>query len=365
MIAGDTAVRDRFGVLPDGREVHRYTLGGPEGVTLCVLDYGAAVQQLWVPDATGAYANVVLGSADLPGYTKEPSDFFGAVIGRCANRVAGATVTVDGTEHALPANHGPHTLHGGPDGFHRRLWDVVAADRHRLTLRLVSPHGDQGLPGELTVHVTYTVEHTTVRIDLEATTTAPTVVNLTHHAHFNLAGEASGSTARHTLQVNASRFTPVRGDLIPLGWHAEVAGTAFDLRLPRTVDCIRHSPSRQIRLAHGLDHNYVLTADDGRPAAVLADPASGRMMELFTDQPGLQAYTGNFFDGSHTGTGGAPYDVAAGVALEPQTPPDAVHHTGEQDWPSPILRPGETYRSNLRWRFCARQPSAAAGSVHP
>jgi len=344
-------MRERFGDLTDGRTVHRYKLGGDAGVTLCVLDYGAAVQQLWAPDATGSYANVVLGANDISGYLKDPSDFFGAVIGRCANRIADAALLLEGDLHRLPTNDGSHTLHGGPEGFHRRLWDVIEAEPHRLTLGLVSADGDQGFPGELTVRVSYVVAGQEVRVDFEASTTAPTVVNLTQHSHFNLAGESSGSVGRHTLQVNAAKFTPVREDLIPVGRHAEVAGTAFDLRRPRTIEAVRSSRSRQIRITQGLDHNFVLDPDLDRPAAVLADPSSGRALELYTDQPGLQAYTGNFFDGTHRGTGGVPYGAAAGVALEPQGLPDAVHHEGEEGWPSVTLHPGEVYRSKLRWRF--------------
>lgn len=342
---------ESFGVLADGRTVRRFTLGEEDGLQLRVLDYGAAVQELWVPDRQGRRANVVLGAPDLAGYTKVPSDFFGAVIGRCANRIDRARIRVAGVEHRLVPNEGQLTLHGGPEGFHRRLWTVEEHTTHSLTLGLISPDGDQGFPGELTAHVHYALGDAQVSIDYSATTTAATVVNLTNHAHFNLAGESSGSIDHHLLSIDADRFTPVRSDMIPLGPLTEVADTALDLRIPTLIQRARTARDRQIRVAHGLDHNYVLAASGGRPAAVLSDPTSGRVLEVFTDQPGLQVYSGNFFDGTHRGTGGALYDVAAGVALETQAFPDAAHHQDQPGWPSVVLRPGDVYRSRTRWRL--------------
>ena len=316
---------------------------------LRVLDLGAAVQELWVPDAKGSRANVVLGAPDVAGYEKDPSDYLGAVVGRCANRVAGASVRIDGRDHALPANDGPNTLHGGPDGFHRRSWQVEHAEADEIVLTLTSPDGDQGLPGEVAVTVRYRVEGTEVRFEWTATTTATTVVNLTQHAHLNLGGESSGSIGAHTLRVAADSFTPVGPDLLPTGQVAPLEGTALDLRRPRPLDEVRLADDPQVRFARGLDHNYVLTS--GEPAAVLADPPSGRVLEVFTDRPGLQVYTGNFFDGSQVGTGGTAYAEAAGVALEAQAWPDAVHHQGEEGWPSALLETDRTMRSTTVWRF--------------
>jgi aldose 1-epimerase len=336
-----TAAPELFGSTRDGHEVHVHTLGHEPGVVLRVLDLGAAVHELWAPDAAGRRADVVLGAPDVAGYEKTPSDYYGAVVGRCANRVTGAVATIDGRTHDLLANDGENTLHGGPDGFQARLWDVAHADEHEIVLRLVSPAGDQGLPGELSVEVRYRVEASQVTFEWSATTTATTLANLTQHTHFNLAGESSGSIDGHLLRVAAEAFTPAGEDLAPTGEVAPVTGTALDLRQARRLGDVRP-----------LDHNFVLSGAE--PAAVLTDPASGRVLELFTDRPGLQVYTGNFFDGTQVGTGGVAYDVAAGVALEPQVWPDAVHHQDDPDWPSPLLEPGRTLRSTTRWRFSAQ-----------
>lgn len=330
-----------FGTTRDGREVHCHTLGEEPGVVLRVLDLGAAVHQLWVPDAGGRCANVVLGAPDVAGYEKTPSDYLGAVVGRCANRIAGASVTIDGRTHTLPANDGPHTLHGGPGGFHSRTWTVEHADTREIVLGLVSPDGDEGLPGEVRVEVRYRVEGSEVRFEWSATTTATTPVSLTQHSHFNLAGEASGSIAGHTLRVAADAFTPVGDDLIPTGVVEDLTGHALDLREARPLGDV-----------HPVDHNYVLSGD--RPSAVLTDPVSGRVLEVTTDRPGLQVYSGGFFDGSQVGTGGVPYDAGAGVALEPQAWPDAVHHQDDGAWPSVLLEPGRTLRSVTTWRFSGR-----------
>ncbi len=342
---------ERFGSLPDGRTVSRYTLGTPGGLALRVLDLGAVVQQLWVPDSGGERANVVLGCADVAGYLRSPGDYYGAVVGRFANRVAGAELVLGGETYALAANDGPHCLHGGTDGFHRRLWTVQHVDSTSLTLSLVSPDGDKGFPGELHVEVTYEVSRDEVRIGYRATTDATTVVSLTQHAHFNLSGEGSGTVEDQRLRVAADRFTPVGPDLIPTGAIAEVAGTPLDLRGgPRLGDALRSGHEQVVR-GRGYDHNYVLGGGDGDPAAVLRDPVSGRTLEVRTDQPGIQVYTGNFFDGTHQGIRGRSYRQGDGVALETQTYPDGPHHQVEPDWPSGLLRVGEAFASSTSWRF--------------
>lgn len=339
-----TATPQLFGSTRDGREVHLHTLGREPGVVLRVLDLGAAVHQLWVPDAAGNRADVVLGSPDVAGYEKTPSDYFGAVVGRVANRVAGAEVVIDGRTYALPADDGPHTLHGGPDGFHTRVWTIEHADDAELVLSLVSPDGDQGLPGEVRIEARYRVEGLEVTFGWTATTTATTPVSLTQHSHFNLAGEASGDVRGHTLRVAADAVTPVGPDLIPTGEIAPTQGTPLDLREARPLDGIP-----------ALDHNFVVRDGGEQPAAVLTDPGSGRVLEVFTDSPGLQVYSGGFFDGSQVGKGGVAYDRAAGIALEPQVWPDAVHHQDDPRWPSVLLDPGETAGSTTRWRFSTTQ----------
>jgi aldose 1-epimerase len=342
---------ERFGELPDGRAVTRYTIGGSPGVELKVLDIGAIVQELWVSDRGGTRANVVLGSADLAGYLASPHDFYGAVVGRVANRIARAELPVGGAVYRLLANDGRHMLHGGPDGFHRRLWDVIHFDDATIRLQLISPDGDQGFPGQLTATVEYQVRQDEVTITYTATTTATTAVNLTQHAHFNLGGESTGSIDDHTLQVNAIAYTPASDDLIPTGELTGLDGTALDLRVPKALGALRRSNDPAIQSKRGLDHNYVLGGSSAGPAAVLVHPVSGRRLEIRTDQPGLQVYTGNFFDGTHQGTGGHPYQRGAGVALETQGFPDAVHHEGRPCWPSILLKPGSTLQTWTRWRL--------------
>ncbi len=343
-------MRDHFGTLPDGNAVSRYTLGRPGGLQLRVLDLGAVVQELWVPDREGRLANVVLGFADIDGYVEAAGDFYGAVVGRFANRIAGAELELDGTTYRLAASDGPHTLHGGAEGFHRRLWEVDRADDTSMTLSLLSPDGDQGFPGNLHATVSYEVTEDEVRIGYTARSDAPTVVSLTQHAHFNLAGEGSGSAEDHLLQVSAGRYTPVGSDLIPTGELEDVAGTPFDLREPLPIGKRLREGHPQLRRARGYDHNLVLDQEAG-PAAVLEDPSSGRRLEVHTDRPGLQLYTCNFQDGTHYGTSGRSYRQGDGVALETQSFPDGPHHLGEPGWPDPVLRPDEVLRTSTVWRF--------------
>jgi aldose 1-epimerase len=343
-------VRDDFGVLPDGRPVTRWTLGGSGGIRLRVLDLGGVVQELTVPDRQGRLANVVLGFADVDGYVEAAGDYYGAVVGRFANRVAGAAVELDGTTHRLAANDGPHALHGGTDGFHRRLWTVEEAGDDRISLSLVSPDGDQGFPGTLRATVTYEVTADEVRIGYTAESDATTVVSLTQHGHFNLAGEGSGSVEGHLLRVAADRYTPVGPDLIPTGELAPVEGTPFDLREARPIGERLRADHPQLRRGRGYDHNLVLLPGVA-PAAVLEEPVSGRRLEVHTDRPGIQVYTCNFQDGSHYGASGRSYRQGDGVALETQTFPDGPHHLGEPGWSDPVLRPGETYRTTTVWRF--------------
>jgi aldose 1-epimerase len=310
-------------------------LGDPDGLQLRVLALGAVVQRLWVPEASGRRVNVVLGSRDLSAYTCEPPDYFGAVIGRVANRISGGVLQIGGTPYRLAVNEGDSTLHGGPAGFHTRTWDIVDVGDLHVSLELVSPDGDQGFPGTLTVRVTYRVTDREVIVDYRATTDATTPVNLTQHSHVNLAG--AGTVAGHRLQVAASRFTPVDEHRLPLGEHLDVAGSRWDLRSP--------TPLSGVLAAGGLDHNFVLDGPPVSPAAVLSDPASGRVLEVFTDRPGLQVYTGNAFHSLYP-----PY---AGIALETQAFPDSPAHEGEPDWPSILLEPGQVWRSRTTWRFSA------------
>ncbi|WP_219664117.1 aldose epimerase family protein [Streptomyces bambusae] len=355
-----TVTQENAAVLPDGRRITRWTFGSPEGVTAEVLSLGARLQALYTPDRDGQCANVVLGcesTADLFG----EAAYFGATVGRYANRIAGGTLPLGGTTHRLATQQGGHTLHGGPDGFATRLWDGVpvrVGRRAGVRFRMDSPDGDQGFPGALTAEVTYLLgPDGELSLTYRATTDAPTVVNLTNHMYVNLAGEGSGTVLGHLLRVEAARYIPVDAELIPLGPAESVSGTPFDLREARTIGARITEEHPQIRRAgDGFDHNWVLDGTGLRRAAVLSHPASGRRVECLTTEPGLQVYTGNHFDGSLTGRSGRPYVAYAGIALETQRFPDSPNRP---EYPSTYLRPGEEYRSTTAYRFSVEEGKAA------
>ncbi|MEV8539296.1 aldose epimerase family protein [Streptomyces sp. NPDC051572] len=322
-----------FGTLPDGTPVHRWTLE-QAGVRVRVLSYGGIVQSVEVPDRDGHVADVVLGFADLDGYLAHPEPYLGALVGRYANRIAGGRFPLDGVTYSLAQNNAPNSLHGGERGFDKRVWDVEPVE-HGLRLSRVSAHGEEGFPGRLDVTATYTLDESgALRFVYEATTDAPTVVNLTNHSYFDLSGAGSaGGAGGHELRLAASRFTPVDGDLIPTGALDDVAGTRFDFREARKV-------------GSGYDHNFVL--DKGvTPAAVeiaeLHDPASGRVLTVATTEPGIQLYTGEHL--------ADPFAPGAGIALETQHFPDSPNRP---EFPSTELRPGDTYRSETVYGFSAR-----------
>ncbi|WP_052852249.1 aldose epimerase family protein [Streptomyces avicenniae] len=349
---GSAPRREVFGTLADGTEVHRWTLERG-GTLLRVLSYGGIVQTLERPDRAGQSANVSLGFDDLEPYTTV-SPYFGALIGRYANRVAGGSFTLDGDKHRLPVNDGPNTLHGG-DGFHRRVWDVEPAGEHGLTLRLTSQDGDQGFPGTLRVRVEYRLgPEGELRIDYRATTDAPTVVNLTSHVYFHLGGEGGGSVADHRLGLAAAHYTPVDGTLIPTGEVAPVAGTPFDFRRAKPLGRDLRAGHPQLLRAQGYDHNLVL--DKGvtaapEHAATLYDPGSGRVLTVATTEPALQLYSGNSLDGTLTGPSGRAYRQGDALCLETQHFPDSPNHPA---FPSTVLRPGETYSSATVYAFAVR-----------
>ena len=354
--AGAFAGRPRsepFGRLPDGTEVQRWTLSRG-GTRLAVLSYGGIVQSLEVPDRHGRRVNVSLGFDALDPYLTATT-YFGALIGRYGNRIAGGRFTLDGHDYQLPVNDGPNSLHGGDAGFDKRVWEVTPSGPAGLTLHRVSPDGEEGYPGTLDVRVDYTLTaEGDLRLDYTATTDAPTVVNLTNHTYFNLAGEGSGSVLGHRLEIAASRYTPVDETLIPTGELATVSGTPFDFRHAKPVgqDIRRNHP--QLRRGQGFDHNFVL--DKGitsrpRHAATLHDPDSGRVLEVRTTEPGVQFYSGNFLDGSLNGTSGSAYRQSDGLCLETQHFPDSPN---QPHFPSTVLRPGQTYRSTTVYAFGAR-----------
>jgi aldose 1-epimerase len=345
-----------FGRTRDGRPVTRFDLLAPDGSGVALIDHGAVVLELRVPDRDGRLDNVVLGHAELAGYEAN-APYFGALVGRCANRIAGAAFELDGERYRLPPNEGATHLHGGPDGFHTRAWEaaVEAADEGEaaLTMRRTSPDGEAGYPGTLEVEARFawTASHE-LRLRIEAVCDAPTPVNVAHHGYWNLTGEGAGTVDGHRLTVEADAYLPVDAGLIPSGEIAPVDGTPFDLRRGPAIGTVVRTDHPQVRIAGGVDHAFVLRGGGAgpRPVARLEDPVSGRGMTLRTDRPSLQVYTGNALDGAVVGRSGRRYRQGDGVALEPQGFPDALHHPS---FPSVVLRPGERYRSESVFAFDA------------
>ncbi|MGP3970808.1 aldose epimerase family protein [Streptomyces sp. 6N223] len=351
--SGSAPRREPFGSLADGTKVERWTISRG-GTRIKVLSYGGIVQSLELPDRTGRYANVSLGFDSLDPYVSD-SPYFGALIGRFGNRIAKGKFTLDGTEYTLPVNDGPNSLHGGDKGFDKRVWNVTPNGPASLVLTYTSPDGEMGYPGTLDVKVTYTLTASgAFQIDYEATTDAPTVANLTSHIYFNLAGEGSGGIYDHRLGIAATRFTPVNDTLIPTGELAPVAGTPFDFRQPKPIGRDIRESHEQVLYGQGFDHNFVLDKGiTGKPeqAATLYDPLSGRRMDIATTEPGLQFYSGNFLDGTLTGTSGKVYRQGDALCLETQHFPDSPN---QPDFPSTVLRPGKTYRSTTLHTFGTR-----------
>ncbi|MFE5400783.1 aldose epimerase family protein [Streptomyces sp. NPDC056580] len=352
---GRRPVKELFGRLADGTKVYRWSLENG-GIRMKVLSYGGVVQTLEVPDARGRHANVVAGFDGIDDYVAK-SPYFGALIGRYGNRIGKGLFTLDGTSYQLSVNDGVNSLHGGAKGFDKRVWDVEPfTDGADVGLRLyyTSVDGEMGYPGTLRSKVTYTLTRRGEwRIDYEATTDRATVVNLTSHVYWNLAGEGSGTIEDHELTIAAARYTPTDAGLIPTGELARVAGTPFDFRRAKPIGRDIRSGHEQQVLAKGYDHNWVL--DKGvtaRPEhiATLRDPRSGRTLRIATDQPGLQFYSGNFLDGTLTGTGGRTYRQGDALCLETQHFPDSPNHAA---FPSTVLRPGQTYRTTTVHTFGA------------
>ncbi len=336
-----------FGTTPDGAHVDLYTLTNRRGMVAKIATYGATLTQLLVPDRDGKIADVTLGFDNLKQYETQ-SPYFGATIGRYGNRIAKGTFELDGKTYTLATNNGPNHLHGGMKGFDKKVWAAAPSDSPdgpSLKLTCQSPDGEEGYPGTLDVAVTYTLtDADALRIDYSATTDAATVFNPTNHTYFNLGGEGSGSILDETLTVNADAYLPVDADMIPTGELKPVKGTPFDFTMPTVIG------SRFDRLDNGYDHNFVLNHKPGEVAlaARLSDPTSGRVMEVRTDQPGIQVYTGNFLDGKTVGAGGNAYAKNGAVCLETQHFPDSPNHPS---FPSTELKPGETFKSTTIYQF--------------
>jgi len=341
-----------FGRAGD-QNVDAYTLTNAHGIEARIITYGATLVSLKTPDRAGHLKNIVLGFDSLEPYLAGVP-YFGATVGRYANRIAGGKFTIDGKTYQLPQNDGPNSLHGGRKGFDKRVWTAEPSetpDGSALRLTYVSADGEEGYPGQLTAHVTYQLKNDdTLTIAFEAATTAPTPVNLANHAYFNLTGDPHQAILDHVLTINAAKFTPVDATLIPTGELHPVAGTPFDFRKPTAIGSRIETKDEQLTRGHGYDHNWVLTKSQPEAltlAAVLSDPKSGREIELSTTQPGLQFYSGNFLDGKPAGTGTV-FAHRTGLCLETQHFPDSPNHPA---FPLTILRPGQTYAEKTVLKF--------------
>jgi len=352
---GATAERASFGKLPDGTPIEAVTLANSHGVSARIITYGATLQALVAPDRHGQKADIALGYDDLSGYVEHPN-YFGATIGRFANRIGGARFTLDGKIYTLALNDKPNSLHGGTQGFDKRPWrieSVQPGESAAVTMTLTSAAGDQGYPGTLQVKQRFSLDETgALTLDYSATTDAPTVVNLTNHSIFDLAGEGSQhGVLDQRLTIPASHYTPVDATLIPTGVLQPVAGTVFDFTHGRIIgQDIRDGRDPQIVAGRGYDHNFALDAGltrEPKLAARLEDPQSGRVLEVWSTEPGLQVYTGNFLDGTRVGKHGHLYRMGDGIALEPQKFPNAPN---EPKFTSARLNPGATYHHRMVFR---------------
>lgn len=349
------ARRAAFGVLSDGRKVEAVELVNANGMSARVLTLGATLQALSVRDRAGKSADIVLGYDTAAEYLAKPQ-FFGVTVGRYANRIAKGKFTFDGKTYTLAVNDGPNHLHGGKVGFDKVLWtidSVKSGSPASVVMSYTSPDGEEGFPGTLKVRATYSLsDDDELTIDYQATTDKPTIVNITNHAYFNLAGEGSNSDILgHRLMLAADAFTPVDSTLIPTGEIKPVAGTPFDFRKPMQIGArIRDGRDQQLRFGRGYDHNFVVNGAAGtlRLAARVEDPSSGRVMELLTTAPGVQFYSGNFLDGTSVGKSGLIYRQSDALCLEPQVFPDAPNQPG---FPSARLDPGQTYNNSMVFRF--------------
>jgi len=358
-----TITKADFGKTPEGQAVEIYTLQNSKGAEARIMTYGGIVQKLTMPDKSGNYADVVLGFDTLGGYT-DPKyvgacPYFGALIGRYGNRIGGATFKLEGQTYTLAKNNNGNTLHGGLKGFDKVVWTVVKADvgpnGPRLVLNYLSKDGEEGFPGNLNVTATYTLtDDNALKLEFKATTDKPTIANLTQHSYFNLHGQGNGDILDLLVYINADKTTPVDSGLITTGMFADVAGTPFDFRKPTAIGARINDPDPVLQYGPGYDHNWIINKPFGQFGlmARVTDPISGRVLEVWSDEPALQFYAGNFLDGTLTGKDGKVYTKRSAFAMEPQHSPDSPNKSGA-GWPSVELKPGQTYHNVIEYKFSA------------
>ncbi|MDR1010793.1 MAG: galactose mutarotase [Opitutaceae bacterium] len=347
--------RSKFQKQIGGKTSDLFVMKNNKGVEICVTSYGARIVSWFAPDRDGKMEDIVLGYDDVQGYIDSKEPYFGAAIGRYGNRIAKGKFTLDGVECTIPINNDPNALHGGPGGFQSVVWDTRQINPSTLEFHLHSKDGDQGFPGNLHVTMTYTLtDDNEVKIAYKATTDKPTVINLTHHSFFNLHGAGNGTVNDHLLMIDADKYTPVTSVLIPTGEIAPVAGTPMDFRKPVAIGARIEESFEQLKNGQGYDHNWVLnrTGSGLQLAARVVEPKSGRVLEVFTTEPGVQFYGGNFLDDTFKGKGGKTYGFRTALCLETQHFPDSPNWS---EFPSTVLRPGETYTHECVYKFYAEK----------
>ncbi len=352
-VPNKSVTRQDYGDMPDGRDVELYTLTNANGLRATLTNYGAILVCMNIPDRNGEFADVTLGYDSLEGWLSNTS-YFGSTVGRYGNRIADGKFTLDGKTYTLATNNGENHLHGGIKGFDKVLWDakpVEHAGVRGVEFSYTSPDGEEGYPGSLKTTVTYLLnDNNELRVEFEATTDKPTIVNLCHHSYWNLTGDPANTILDHELMLAADRFLPVDETLIPTGELRPVEGTPFDFTTPTRIGARIDADNQQLKYGNGYDHCWVLRNQTGKVAlaATLHDPSTGRALDILTDQPGIQFYSGNFLDGSVTGKDGIKYQFRTGLCLETQHYPDSPN---KPDFPSVVLRPGETYTHTMIHRF--------------
>ena len=354
--SSSTITKADFGKTPEGQAVEIYTLQNSRGAEARIMTYGGIVQSLSVPDKNGKLGDIVLGYDNLQGYI-DKTPYFGALIGRYGNRIGGATFKLEGQTYTLATNNNGNSLHGGLKGFDKVVWTArpsVGVHGPQLVLAYVSKDGEEGFPGNLEVTAIYTLtEDNALKIEFTAKTDKPTVCNLTHHSYFNLAGQGNGDILGHVVYINANLTTPVDAGLITTGAFADVTRTPFDFRKPTAIGARINDPDQVLQYGPGYDHNWVINKPFGELGlqARVVEPTSGRVMEVWSDEPGLQFYAGNFLDGTIKGKGGVAYQIHTGFCMEPQHFPDSPN---KANFPTTELKPGQTFHNTIIYKFSAK-----------